>query len=124
MTKTEKVIKGLECCTRTWDESACPSECPYLDQCLSPGYLVMDEALEVLRRPDLSALDDVVNRIAEKAKKDGRYFSPYEVGLALVQYGHHDNRFKWGEIIKYSPSEVEKILNEVMNDGSQTDKRS
>lgn len=39
-----------------------------------------------------------------------RRFTPYEVGLALVAVGQNDDRFGWGETIRYSPSEVEKIL--------------
>lgn len=39
-----------------------------------------------------------------------KWYSPYEVGLKLVEYGQNDSRFSWGETIRYSPSEVEKIL--------------
>lgn len=39
-----------------------------------------------------------------------RRFTPYEVGLAMVTAGQNDIRFKLGETIRYSPSEVEKIL--------------
>ena len=80
------------------------------------------DVLELLKEPEdkelhLDDLDALVNMIAIKAKAEGRFFSPYEVGLALVQRGQHDERFKWGEIIKYSPCEVEQILNEVSQDG-------
>lgn len=39
-----------------------------------------------------------------------RRFTPYEVCLAMMEYGQNDSRFAWGETIRYSPSEVEKIL--------------
>ena len=118
MTDLEKVITGLECCSV---KQSC-SECPWkgLD-CNDRLHLA---ALELLKQPadkelHLDDLDMLVNMIAIKAKADGRFFSPYEVGLALVQHGQHDERFKWGEVIKYSPSEVEQILNEVINNASK-----
>lgn len=93
-------------------------------ECIDSGKPVMDylfyyRVIELLKQPEdkelhLADLDALVNMIAIKAKVEGRFFSPYEVGLALVQHGQHDERFKWGEVIKYSPSEVEQILNEVM----------
>ena len=93
-------------------------------ECIDSGKPAMDysfyyRVIELLKQPidkelHLDDLDALVNMIAIKAKAEGRFFSPYEVGLALVQRGQHDERFKWGEVIKYSPSEVEQILNEVM----------
>lgn len=117
MTELEKVITGLECCSV---KQSC-SECPWkgLD-CNDRLHLA---AIELLKEEDkelhLADLDMLVNMIALKAKAEGRFFSPYEVGLALVAHGQHDERFQWGETIKYSPSEVERILNEVINDASQ-----
>lgn len=126
MVDREKVIKGLECCFGSIGK-ACPMECPYRVECLMQDdklhmYSVMHDAMELLKQPEdkelhLDDLDALVNMIAIKAKAEGRFFSPYEVGLALVQRGQHDERFKWGEIIKYSPCEVEQILNEVSQDG-------
>ena len=95
-------------------------------ECIDFGKPVMDysfyyRVIELLKQPEdkelhLDDLDMLVKMIAIKAKADGRFFSPYEVGLALVAHGQHDERFKWGEVIKYSPSEVEQILNEVEQD--------
>ena len=97
-------------------------------ECIDSGKPAMDysfyyRVIELLKQPEdkelhLDDLDMLVKMIAIKTKADGRFFSPYEVGLALVAHGQHDERFKWGEVIKYSPSEVEQILNEVMQDDS------
>ena len=122
MADLEKVLKGLECCCM--NGKGC-RQCPYNKDCdempdYGNAYLCSD-ALELLKQPvdkelHLDDLDMLVNMIAIKAKAEGRFFSPYEVGLALVQHGQHDERFEWGEVIKYSPSEVEQILNEVNQD--------
>ena len=37
-------------------------------------------------------------------------FTPTEVDQILVVHGQNDKQFKLGETIKYSPSDVEKIL--------------
>lgn len=37
-------------------------------------------------------------------------FTPTEVEFKIVARGQKDNRFKLGETIRYSPSEVRKIL--------------
>ena len=47
---------------------------------------------------------------AFEAFLDEKTFSPHEVNIALVIHGQSDLRFKLGETIKYSPSEVEEIL--------------
>ena len=126
MPDREKVLKGLKYCSESIGK-ACPIECPYRVECLMQDdklhmYSVMHDALELLKQPEdkelhLDDLDALVNMIAIKAKAEGRFFSPYEVGLALVAHGQHDERFQWGEVIKYSPCEVEQILNEVSQDG-------
>ena len=118
MAYREKVIMGLECCSV---KQSC-SECPWKG--LDCNDRLQLAALELLKEPEdkelhLDDLDMLVNMIALKAIAADRFFSPYEVGLALVQRGQHDERFKWGEVIKYSPSEVEQILNEVINDASK-----
>lgn len=122
MSELEKVIMGLECCRM--NGKGC-RQCPYNKECdVMPDFgnaQLCSDALELLKQPvdkelHLDDLDALVNMIAIKAKAEGRFFSPYEVGLALVQRGQHDERFKWGEVIKYSPSEVEQILNEVSQD--------
>lgn len=120
MIDKEKVLTGLECCSM--NGKGC-RQCPYNKECdVMPDFgnaQLCSDALELLKQPEdkelhLADLDALVNMIAIKAKAEGRFFSPYEVGLALVQRGQHDERFKWGEVIKYSPSEVEQILNEVI----------
>ena len=117
MIDLKKVLNGLEACAdRT---GALCRTCPYdfrKEGCISD---MAEDALELLKQPEdkelhLDDLDMLVKMIAIKAKAEGRFFSPYEVGLALVAHGQHDERFQWGEVIKYSPCEVEQILNEVM----------
>ena len=34
------------------------------------------------------------------------------IGLALVKRGQGDKRFTWGDTIRYTPSEVQQIINE------------
>ena len=43
--------------------------------------------------------------------------APDEVFTVLVTHGQGDKRFKLGETIKYSPSEVEEILKGRVNNG-------
>lgn len=121
MPDIKQVIKALECCVISDNERECPDECPYYERCWGNDdpleYELKKDILELLKNAGLTALDLVVTQMAKKVNDDGRFFSPSEVGLALIQHGQHDNRFKWGEVIKYSPSEVQQILNEVIQDG-------
>ena len=48
-------------------------------------------------------------RGVSKIKDDNR-FSPEDVYDIIVNYGQHDQRFRLGETIKYSPSEIMRIL--------------
>ena len=145
MADRSKVLSGLKSCADSTGAlcRTCPYDFVHNENCM--GDMAQD-ALELLKEQQetitslqgticklnaalaeqpadkelhLDDLDMLVNMIAIKAKAEGRFFSPYEVGLALVQHGQHDERFKWGEVIKYSPSEVEQILNEVINDASK-----
>lgn len=123
MIDRQKVLAGLESCADSTGAlcRTCPYDFVHNENCM--GDMARD-ALELLKQPEdkelhLDDLDALVKMIAIKAKAEGRFFSPYEVGLALVAHGQHDERFKWGEVIKYSPSEVEQILNEVINDASK-----
>lgn len=120
MVDRKKVLAGLESCADSTGAlcRTCPYDFVHNENCM--GDMARD-ALELLKQPEdkelhLDDLDMLVKMIAIKAKAEGRFFSPYEVGLALVAHGQHDERFKWGEVIKYSPSEVEQILNEVSQD--------
>lgn len=47
---------------------------------------------------------------ALKDDKDEETFTATDVEFALVRHGQEDKRFSWGETIRYSPSEVRKIL--------------
>ena len=145
MADRSKVLSGLKSCADSTGAlcRTCPYDFVHNENCM--GDMARD-ALELLKEQQetiaslqgticklnaalaeqpvdkelhLDDLDMLVKMIAIKAKAEGRFFSPYEVGLALVQRGQHDERFKWGEVIKYSPSEVEEILNEVINDASK-----
>ena len=122
MVNKEKVLAGLKSCADRTGAlcRTCPYDFVHNENCM--GDMARD-ALELLKEQvsELTRrdLDILVDAIGQKAKAEGRFFSPYEVGLALVQHGQHDERFKWGEVIKYSPSEVEQILNEVINDASK-----
>lgn len=57
------------------------------------------------------------NELWYKALKNGKpiktgqkLYTPEEVWNIIVEHGQHDSRFKLGEIIKYSPTEVMEIL--------------
>ena len=43
-------------------------------------------------------------------------YTPEEARCVLVSHGQQDKRFGWGEVIKYSPSEVQEILEEAINE--------
>lgn len=48
--------------------------------------------------------------------KEMKGFTPDEIDMILIEYGHHDPQFKLGEIIKYSPSDVREILERYESD--------
>lgn len=55
MVDKEKVLKGLECCSKSISK-ACPMECPYRVECLMQDdklymYSVMHDALELMKEP-------------------------------------------------------------------------
>ena len=102
MVDREKVLKGLEIHTKP--NSRCVG-CPYPNNGLCGDQLYMD-ALKLLKEQQ-ETIDKLNTAIATK---HSLLFSPYEVGLAMVAHGRKDPQFKWGETIRYSPSEVEKIL--------------
>lgn len=52
----------------------------------------------------------VVSLMADELYTKEKRFTPAEVDIALVIHGQHDLRFKLGETIRYSPSEVRHIL--------------
>ena len=47
---------------------------------------------------------------ALKEEDAEKTYTATEAELALVHHGQEDKRFEWGETIRYSPSEVRKIL--------------
>ena len=111
MADREKVLKGLQahadgCGYRSHHCDA--MECPYRygDESCDIEEMCRD-ALELLKEQP-ETIDELNTAIATKHSL--KWFSPYEVGLAMVAYGQMDPQFKWGETIRYSPSEVEKIL--------------
>ena len=53
--------------------------------------------------------------IAMLKEQEVRY-TPEEAWRVLVSHGQQDKRFGWGEVIKYSPSEVQEILEEAINE--------
>lgn len=109
----EKVLKGLECCCQM-NGNVCRTECPYSDECIENECVgtahLCANALELLKEQQ-----EIINELntAIKEWRDLKWFTPYEVGIAMVTHGQKDPQFKWGETIKYSPADVEKILNEV-----------
>lgn len=92
MTEREKVKAGLECLTHVnfaiYKTECQERNCPYKDaeQCDSD---VMVDALNLLEKS----------------------FTPNEVYDAVVQHAQHDTRFKLGDKIDYSFSDVVDILN-------------
>lgn len=61
----------------------------------------------------ISGLSAVEGMLAVMPEYDlDKLFSPGDVYKAMVQNGQHDTRFKLGETIRYSPSEVHDILRE------------
>ena len=108
MEDEEKVLKGLECLS---DENNICSKntCPYnmFESCVPE---ISHDALNLLK--EQQEIIDELNA-AIKEWRNLKWFTPYEVGIAMVTHGQKDPQFKWGETIRYSPAEVEKILNEV-----------
>lgn len=108
MADMKNVLNGLECLS---DENNICSKntCPYnmFESCVPE---ISHDALALLKEQQ-EIIDELNTAIKEW--RNLKWFTPYEVGLALVAHGHKDPQFTLGEIIKYSPAEVEKILNEV-----------
>ena len=109
MADREKVLKGLECLARTKEPTSNPcKDCGYIDR---PNFAmcVVDVAIDALEllKEQQETIDELNTAIATK---HSLLFSPYEVGLAMAANGRKDPQFKWGETIRYAPSEVAKIL--------------
>lgn len=59
----------------------------------------------------MSAMSTVEGLLAMAPEYDlDRLFTPEAVCAEMVKHGQGNRRFEWGETIRYSPSEVEKIL--------------
>ena len=87
-----KVIEGLDCCAETANWRRC-ADCPYDEHDDQNCQInLMKDALKALKM---------------------NYFTPADISDLLIEYGQHDSHFKLGETIKYSPSEVYTILNNV-----------
>lgn len=85
MTNRDKVIKALECCIT--DGPDCPNDCPYIGDCNRKQ--LHTDALDLLKRS----------------------FTPHEVYDTVIEHAQHDKRFKLGDRIDYSFSDVVDILN-------------
>ena len=100
--KIDRVLELLkierECVTR---QSPCNEKSKLCDRNCGECDIAQDD-LEIIEMYDF-----VIGMLEMQTE---RRFTPYEVGLAMVAAGQNDIRFKWGETIRYSPSEVEKIL--------------
>jgi len=83
------VIKGLQCCSqgRNGADAECGS-CPYNNNSMDCGENLMADALELVKRS----------------------FTPEEVYRTVIEHGQHDRRFRLGDAINYSFSEVVDIL--------------
>ena len=55
---------------------------------------------------------DMAEPLCEAAEMMKRMYTPDEVCGKVSLHGQHDHRFKLGETIRYSPSEILKILKE------------
>ena len=61
----------------------------------------------------VAAMSTVEGMIAMCPEYDlGKLFSPGDVCKAMILHGQRDTRFKLGDTIRYSPTEVHDILNE------------
>ena len=73
----------------------------WIDEYEGTSYFNIDEIKQVKK--------DALELLKEQ-NQDEKMYTASEVCLALIDHGQSDERFEWGEVIKYSPSEVEKIL--------------
>lgn len=87
----EEVIRGLECCKQGADytDPIC-SECPYSDEYAA-------DCVPMLAADALALLKGT--------------FTPQEVYDTVVEHAQHDMRFKLGDKIDYSFTDVVDILN-------------
>lgn len=94
MVDRKKVIKGLQCII---DGNV---------RCESCGYAIDKHGHHSCQQ---ECAKDAIDLLKEP-KQEQKKFTAYEVCMALIDHGQSDERFRFGEIIKYSPAEVEKIL--------------
>ena len=95
--KKEKVIKALECCTK----KVCiykdtEKKCPYWELC-GEYENSFEDCTTALSKDALDLLK--------------RSFTPQEVYDTVIEHGQHDKRFKLGDKIDYSFTDVVDILN-------------
>lgn len=83
--KREKVIRGLECCLGS---DSC-AKCNFFEYKMDCSWHLKYEALEMLKGS----------------------FTPQEVYNTVIEHGQHDKRFKLGDKIDYSFTDVVDILN-------------
>jgi hypothetical protein len=84
--KREKVICGLECCMLSYKDGC--DECSYFGKGMCQE-LLGEHALALLKRS----------------------FTPQEVYDTVIEHAQHDMRFKLGDKIDYSFTDVVDILN-------------
>ena len=48
--------------------------------------------------------------------KEMKGFTPDEIEMILIEHGQNDRQFRLGETIKYSPSDVRRILEEQIHE--------
>lgn len=68
------------------------------------------EATLMLAKAGEGSAADIAVANGTPLPKGQKLYTPDEVWSAIVEHGQHDSQFKLGEIIKYSPSDVKKIL--------------
>lgn len=88
MLSREDTIKGLECCQKFVNCDA-NGGCPYK--------AIRDKCLETAIRDAIALLKSS--------------FTPKEVYDIVIEHGQHDKRFKLGDTIDYTFTEVVDILN-------------
>lgn len=79
---------------------------------------ILELMAELESKPGDELYNYVIRSAAELLKKS---FLPDEAMSAVCVAGQKDSRFKWGEVIRYSPSEIYKILYEAVGGEADVD---
>lgn len=81
------------------------------DGCEMINHPLMEKTFQITYVLSGWGLEDGYCVFGIKPTGKDKLFTPQEVDTALVIHGQHDMQFHLGETIKYSPSDVRKILN-------------